>query len=184
MRKVIHKYYGAWNTQKEEAWLNRMAAQGLCLISYSFCRYEFEDCLPGEYEIRIQLLDNPCRHPESEHYISFLEETGAEQVGSYMRWAYFRKKTADGPFELFSDNQSRSQHLSNVIPFLAVLGGANLLVGAGELFLYFYFYYNYFAPAFLVLGILNLCLGVLCTFGAFRLHRQKKRLKKEHTLFE
>ena len=183
MRKIIHKYYGAWNVQKEEAWLNKMAAQGLCLISYSFCRYEFEDCLPGEYEIRIQLLDNPCRHPESEHYIAFLEETGAEQVGSYMRWAYFRKKTADGPFELFSDNQSRSKYLSSVTPFLGILGGANLLIGAGELSLYFYYSLSNLA-ILLVLGITNLILGVLCSFGAIRLCRQKKRLKKEQTLFE
>lgn len=49
MRKIIHKAIFAWNFDKEEKWLNEMAAKGLCLISVGFCKYEFEDCEPGEF---------------------------------------------------------------------------------------------------------------------------------------
>ena len=50
--------FWAWNFDKEEKWLNEMAAKGLCLISVGLFRYDFEDCEPGEYQIRMQLLKN------------------------------------------------------------------------------------------------------------------------------
>ena len=107
MRRIIHKWFWVWNFDKEEQWLNEMAAKGLCLVSTGFCKYEFEDCLPGEYQIRMQLLDKLPHHPESQKYIEFLEDTGAEQVGSFTRWVFFRKKASLGDFNLFSDNASR-----------------------------------------------------------------------------
>ncbi len=49
MRKTIHKLFFIWDFDKEEKWLNQMAAKGLALVSVGFCKYEFEDCIPGEY---------------------------------------------------------------------------------------------------------------------------------------
>lgn len=106
MRKIVHKWFWGWDFDKEEKWLNEMAAKGLALVSVSFCKYEFEHCLPGEYAVRMELLDHFPGHPESEQYIAFIEESGAEQAGSYGRWVYFRKNRAEGEFELFSDNDS------------------------------------------------------------------------------
>ena len=53
------------------------------------------------------MLENHPDSPESRKYLEFLEEAGIERVGSYMRWVYLRKKAADGPFDLFSDYESR-----------------------------------------------------------------------------
>lgn len=80
MRRIIHKVIFAWNFDKEEVWLNEMAAKGLCLVSVGFCKYEFEDCQPGEYQICMQMLESMPWHPESQKYIEFLEETRAEHV--------------------------------------------------------------------------------------------------------
>ena len=110
MRKVIKKVFMAWEYEKEEKWLNEMAAKGLALVDYSIFRYSFEPCEPGEYTFKIQLLEHNPNHPESEQYIRFMEETGAEQVASYLNWVYFRKKTAEGPFEIFSDIESKLKH--------------------------------------------------------------------------
>ena len=107
MRQTIHKWFWVWDFEKEETWLNEMAAKGLCLVSVGFCKYEFEDRIPGEYRVCLQLLDKCPRHPESKKYIEFLETMGVEHTGSFTRWAYFRKKAVDGKFELFSDNDSR-----------------------------------------------------------------------------
>ena len=41
MRQTIHKLFWAWEFDKEEKWLNEMAARGLCLVSIGFCKYEF-----------------------------------------------------------------------------------------------------------------------------------------------
>ena len=115
MRRTIRKWFWVWNFDKEEKWLNEMAAKGLALVGVGFAKYEFEESLPGEYAVHFELLQHSKSHPESENYIRFIEETGAEQVGNYLRWVYFRKKTADGPFALFSDNASRITHLKRII---------------------------------------------------------------------
>ncbi len=119
MKKVIWKGY--FDFEKEERWLNEMAAKGFALTRYTWCRYEFEETEPGEYIYRIELLKEHARHPESRRYIEFTEETGAEYVTSYFRWVYFRKKAALGPFELYSDLESRIGHYRRVRLFWLVL---------------------------------------------------------------
>jgi hypothetical protein len=108
MKYIIWKPY--WNNEREEKWLNEMAAKGLALHSYSWLRYVFEETPPGEYIYRLELLKYKPTHPESMQYIKFVEETGAECVVTYWRWAYFRKKAADGTFELYTDFTSRIAH--------------------------------------------------------------------------
>lgn len=98
MRQMIHKWFWIWDFDKEEKWLNEMAAKGLALTAVGWCRYEFEDCIPGEYKICVDFLDNHFGKVENEKYIEFLEETGAEHVGSMFRWAYFRKKLREKIF--------------------------------------------------------------------------------------
>lgn len=50
--KKIHKLFWVWQFDNEENWLNEMAAKGLALVGVGFCRYEFEECTPGEYNVR------------------------------------------------------------------------------------------------------------------------------------
>lgn len=178
MRKVVHKLFWVWQFDKEEKWLNEMVAKGLCLVSVGLCRYEFEDCLPGEYKIRMELLENSPRSVESSQYISFIEETGVEQVGSCMRWVYFRKKAAEGPFELFSDNDSRINHLTRIIRFMLSMGVANLIVGFYNLFLCYYW-----QSELNFLGIVNLVVCVFLAVGSFGLMKKRRRLRTEQLLF-
>ena len=65
MRQTIRKWFWVWEFEKEEKWLNDMAVKGLSLVSVGFCRYEFEDSMPGEYRVRLLLLDKMPHHPES-----------------------------------------------------------------------------------------------------------------------
>ena len=37
MRRIIKKLFFVWDFDKEEKWLNEMAAKGLCLVSTGFC---------------------------------------------------------------------------------------------------------------------------------------------------
>ena len=179
MRKTIRKWFWAWNFEKEEKWLNEMAAQGLALVGVGFCKYEFEDALPGEYTVRMELLQNKKEHPESEKYIRFIEETGAEQVGNYLRWVYFRKKTADGPFDLFSDYASRIAHLKRIKTLLLPIGILNIWLGVQNVGLFFWQHFDGN-----LIGLVNLLLGILCCAGAIPLHRMIKTLKKEQQIFE
>lgn len=179
MRKIIKKWFWAWDFDKEEVWLNEMAAKGLCLMGVGWCRYEFEDSLPGEYGIRLELLEKVPSNPESEKYIEFIESTGAEHIGSWMRWVYFRKKKTDGEFELFSDNASKIKHLTRVINFIFILGIANLLVGVGNTV-------NAMinVPELTFLPVINIILGAFAMWGCYRLHKKRKKLKAEQNIFE
>ena len=179
MKKVIHKWFWIWDFDKEEKWLNEMAAKGLVLTSVGFCRYEFEDCVPGEYKICLEFLENNFSNAENEKYIEFLEETGAEHIGTFFRWAYFRKRTTEENFRLFSDNTSRIKHLTRIISFIAFLLGLNLYMGCYNLFLYFYWH----NPVNLF-GIINLLIFAFGMIGLVRLLQKRRALKSEHQIFE
>ncbi len=178
MRTTIHKWFWAWDFDKEEKWLNEMAAMGLALTSVSLSRYEFEPCLPGEYNIRVELLEKLPSRAESRHYISFVEDMGATHVGTFMRWVYFRKNTADGPFDLFSDKSSQISHLNRILLLLGVFCGLNLYWVIYSRFLI----ENSFGTNFL--WALNLVAVLFLAYGFIKINRKKKKLKKEQQIFE
>ena len=95
-RKTIRKWVWVWDFDKEEAWLNDMAQSGWVLESVGFCRDTFVKCEPGEYSVRMEM------HSFDEEYLRFMQDTGAEYIGRMVMWIYFRKKTAEGSFDLFS----------------------------------------------------------------------------------
>lgn len=180
MRKVIHKVFMVWDFDKEEAWLNEMAAIGLSLVSVGWCRYEFEDSAPGEYKIRLDFLKDYFKSAENEKYIAFLEETGAEQVGAWGGWVYFRKKAAEGDFQLFSDNASRISYLTRIIRFIGALVGINVFAAVYNLSLFFTLHHNEAN----LLGLVNLLIAAVCAPGLFRIVRKRKKLREEQQIFE
>ena len=179
MRKTIRKWFWVWDFDKEEQWLNEMAAKGLALVGVGFCRYDFEDCMPGEYQVRLELLENQLGHAESQQYIRFLEETGVEQVGNYFRWVYFRKKTTDGAFDLYSDLESRIKHLKRIIALILPISLANLCIGFSNVG-------NAMATGIWIakVGYVNLTIGALGCMGAWKLQKKRKRLEEEAQIFE
>lgn len=114
MKHTIYKFFSIGAYEKEEKWLNDMAAKGLMLTDVGFCRYVFEEGTPGEYVYRLELLQHLPSHAESVTYIRFLEDTGVKFVGSYLRWVYLRKKAQDGIFELYSDVDSKIKHCKRI----------------------------------------------------------------------
>ena len=179
MRKIVHKLFWMWDFDKEEKWLNEMASKGLALTSVGFCRYEFEDCVPGEYKLCLEFLGRGLSGAENEKYIEFLEETGAEHVGTFSGWVYFRKKTSEESFQLFSDYSSRIQYLTRIIRFIAVLGGLNLYIGCFNLFMFFW--HNFYGN---LIGTINLLIGAISMIGMTRLIRKRKKIKAEQRIFE
>ncbi len=179
MRKTVHKVIWGWDFDKEEAWLNDMAAKGLSLISVGLFRYDFEETDPGEYQIALELLEHTPNHPETEQYFRFLEETGVEQIGTVFRWAYYRRKTADGPFEVFSDKESRMKHLIRILWLVAIAAGGNFYAGVYNLWL-FHLWHNPIS----LLGIISLVLCALCCWGIWKLWKKIKQLKDESQIYE
>lgn len=179
MKGVIHKWYWVWDYDKEEKWLNEMAAKGSCLTSVSFCRYVFEDCEPGEYSYRLELLEHNPNHMESQQYLAFLEETGVEQIGSIMSWVYLRKKADAGTFELYSDHHSRIKHLNRILFLLGLLGGYNIFAGIYNLYLLLFM-----GSSVNSIGFVSLLLGAFIMGGFAKIYRKRCKLEKEQQIFE
>lgn len=115
MRHVVHRWFSIGAYEREEKWLNEMSSKGMQLVYADGLRYAFEEGTPGEYIYRLELLEHLPSNAESIAYLRFLEETGVEHVASFMRWVYLRKKASDGPFDIYSDIDSRMKHNRRII---------------------------------------------------------------------
>ncbi|MBR2990416.1 MAG: DUF2812 domain-containing protein [Solobacterium sp.] len=165
-RKKVWKLFFVWDFEKEEAWLNEMAAEGWTLCSVGFCNYTFERSLPEEYTIRMEM------RPYDPEYIRFMEETGVEYIGRIIQWLYFRKRTEEGPFDLFSDIDSKIEHLGRIGKMIASIGILNLGIGI----------LNSVNPTHM--GWINLLCATLLMYALGRIHGEKKYLEKERSLRE
>ncbi|NLL48245.1 MAG: DUF2812 domain-containing protein [Firmicutes bacterium] len=170
MKKRVYKVFT--NYEKEEVWLNRMAASGWHCTDYFFCRYIFTKGEPGEYTYRIQLLDNSPDHPENAEYLELLADAGIEVISSHLRWVYLRKKTAAGPFELFSDRESRIAHYKKIITMLLPVALVNFAFGFGLL-------HNPKA-----INSLNLAAALLVTYPLISYYRRIQALEKDGQIHE
>ena len=180
MRQVIRKWFWAWEFDKEEKWLNDMAAQGKALVSARYITYEFEDSQPGEYAIRLEMLENSPATPESQQYIEFVESTGAEYVGKVIKWIYFRKKKELGEFELHGDNATRLKHVKRIIMLVlplsimnAVIGSYNLIIGL-----------SLGSPLNVLCSMISFAVAGLLGCGVKKLNMKKQQLEKDSQLFE
>jgi len=131
MRTEVYRLFA--DNDKEEQWLNEMAAKGWNLIASGVPAYTFEEGTPGEYAFRIILLKHKVNHPESISTIRFIEETGAEHVGSNWKWVYFRKKTGDGAFDIYTDTASLIQHYKRMANLLCLVGIVALLAAMSQI---------------------------------------------------
>jgi hypothetical protein len=107
-RKIVFKGYTDFN--KEERWLNEMAAKGLACVGWYPYIYVFERAEPGAWTYRSGVL--PAT--DSRQYLDFMADAGVETVAAFNRAAIFRKPAAKGPFELFTDTESRIAHYQSI----------------------------------------------------------------------
>ena len=162
-RMTLHKWFWVWTFEKEEEWLNEMALKGWVLERVGFATFHFVACEPGEYTIRLEMRAN------DEDYLSFLEDTGAEYIGRLFAWIYLRKRTEKGPFDIFSDIDSRIRHLNRICRMLLFIGILNLIIGT----------LNYAA-----IGWVNLLCSTLLMYALGRIHGKKEALERERLLRE
>jgi hypothetical protein len=128
----------------------------------------------------MEMLEKHPGNIESTQYIRFVEETGAEHIGSLFGWVYFRKKTGGEGFDLFSDIDSRIKHLNRILWVLGIISFANLINGINSIRIFFTF--DFIASK--VLSVLCfLALGLLW-YGIFRLYLKRRKLEKEKILHE
>ncbi len=163
--KKVFKWYWVWDFDKEELWLNEMAAEGWALSRVGWCTYYFEKTEPGEYEVRLE-----CRKAD-DSYISFVQEMGAEYLGRVFLWIYFRRRSELGAFELNSDLDSRIGMLNTINRFILPLGLANLFLGL----------LNVSRSG---VGAVNLVVAAVLAYAYGRIQGKKDELQRERRLHE
>jgi hypothetical protein len=175
--KVVFKLF--WDFEKEESWLNAMAAKGLNLMRYSWGMYRFEAGAPGEWIYRIELLPKRPGNASSKEYLGFMTEAGVETVTTYMSWVYFRKPAADGPFELFTDLDSRIVHYKRVLALFATLTAVLATLASANVV-------NADRGGWITVFVLTLTItvGVLLAVQTLRLARRVSRLKGLKQLYD
>lgn len=187
----ITRFKPFWSVEKEQNWINQMSANGYALTDYFWIRYVFEKTEPGEYAYQIDLLEKNINTPETDAYIKFLEESDIEVVSTYMRWIYLRKKTSNGPFQLYTDNESRLKYLHRrrnfwlgliVLEFWAAFVNA---VPAISSMLEDDFFPDYFYRINVFFAVLCFCIGICMFIGClYPIRTQIKKIRKEQNLFE
>lgn len=180
-RKSVYKMLFIWDWEEEERWLNEMAAQGWHFVKYSFpFRYTFERGEPGAYQYCLQALEHKIGSMESQNYIAFLRDMNIEVVDSYLYWVYFRKPADGQPFEIFSDVESKMNHMRRfaLIPLLCLIvlclnlmWGAPILIDNGGVM-------------GLLLVVLEIIFAVLMVYGLTRMTVKYLELAKQQQLHE
>ena len=187
MKHVVRKAY--WDYEKEEKWINDMTAKGMHLDNYSWCKYTFVEGEPGEYIYRLELLENTATHAESIAYLKFLEENGVEHVSSYMRWVYLRKKATEGPFEVYTDIESKMKYFKRVNSFWLSLSLAEITIGLANLGIWIANQtaieeYSKFINVNLIGGAICTFIGLGCLSLSRPLRKKMRQLKNESHVHE
>jgi len=160
------------------------------MTEYNPCRYTFEECEPGEYIYRLELLENQITHSDSQSYIKFMEDNGAQHVASYLRWVYFRKKASAGPFEIYTNLETRIMHYQRIIRLWIFLGFAMLFAVLSSIpsvidfFVNGYRNFGYRITIFFIAGVI-FPLGTVLFFRFLPRYLKKvKMLKRERDIRE
>lgn len=164
--RKVHKLFLVWSFDAEERWLNAMVQEGWVLDRVGLCTYHFRRCEPGEYTVRLEMKET------DDDYIRFMEETGAAYIGRVFNWIYFRRKAELGPFDIFSDIDSKIAHLNKIGRMLTLVGGANLMIGLVNAFI------------FSQSGIINLLCASALMYALGRIHGKRESLECQRLLTE
>ncbi|MCI8878563.1 MAG: DUF2812 domain-containing protein [Oscillospiraceae bacterium] len=92
----------------EEDWLNDWCQRGWAFKRFCMGFFNFIPCHPGEFIYRIDLVPGTgLRCDDYWGYVSFMKEMGVEVLQRWGRWVYLRKRTEDGPFDVYTDLDSQ-----------------------------------------------------------------------------
>src|SRR5665648_366025 len=127
--------------------------------------------------------------PESQNYIKFLEENGVECVATYMRWVYLRKKSSEGPFDIYSDNDSKLSHFKRmnlwwrtIVWIEIIAGGMNATIAIAGYMGYIETESNHFVN--LIGGLVLIGFGLLFYVLGGKTRQKIRELKREIAIRE
>lgn len=165
-----------YDKDEEEIWLNEMCLKGWAFKKFFLGFYTFEKCKPGEYNYQIDILDN--WNGEKKDYADFMEATEVKIVGQWWRWVYLEKKASEGPFEMYTDLESKIIQYTKIKNFFKILFFM-------ELFIFFFELINLFiaSPSFIYVPLVcTILIGFICLAMiriVLKCNKKIKELKKQ-----
>ena len=116
--KRVWNWFTIADVEREEKWLNEMAAAGWLLEKWNGnFRYTFRRGERGAWLYKIDMIDDEERGLDGEVYINFLNECGIEVAYRYKKWLFLRKRAVDGPFDTANDLYSRLRITNKVYSY-------------------------------------------------------------------
>lgn len=120
---------------KEEKWINGMAAEGWALWHTNGVIYRFKKCEPGEFIYQID-FDEERSRKEVEDYVVFRSQCGDQFVHQWKRKLYWKRESASGPFEAENNvaaklrltNKAFNFHLKSFIGLTLIAAAAFLIL--------------------------------------------------------
>lgn len=175
------KFRWYYDKDKEEAWLNEMAAEGFAMTRFRFGFYWFEDCEPGEYIYQIDLFTENKGSMTHREYISLIQDTGAEYVCSWGWWRIFRRKAKLGSFRLYTDASSRLEQYRRIFRFFRNVGIFELAVLCYEVILTVTTWNRSADVGVLCLAadMIILAVGIVIWENAYHIRQKIKRMEQE-----
>ena len=163
--------------QKEEAWINEMSEQGWHLKKFFTIFFTFEKGEPGKYIYRNEYVEG--QEPE---YLEFLADANIEYVCKVFGWAYFRKETMDGSFELYTDTTSKLRYLTKLFNLNLMLFVPNCMF----LFINLYLGFVSERTKYLSFGAASISLvaSLLMLVAMYKVLKRRKVTKNNLVLFE
>lgn len=153
-----------YDKDAEEEWLKTMSSSGWAFKKFFLGFYTFVPCAPFEYSYQIALLDN--WKGDKADFATFMEEVGVDVVGQWWRWVYLQKKTVDGPFELYTDLESKIAQYTKIRDFFIVFSVIELICFCMELI-------ATISTGYYVYGIFTIILGAI-SLAFLRIVRKTK----------
>lgn len=171
--KKFRLYY---DKDKEEEWLMEMSNQGWAFKSFFLGVYTFKPSESGEYIYQIDLLDDWSG--DNKDFSEFMEDSGVEVVSQWYRWVYLRKKAADGPFEMYTDVESKIMQYKKMEKFFTVV----LIIEFIVLIIEFMAAIHTGKIAFMIITIVIGLIIFIILHNLLKCKEKIRKLEKEHTL--
>ena len=179
MKKVMYRFY--LDYEKEEKWINEMAAHGWHLKKFSFGRFTFTKGEPDAFIYRNEFISGMSTN-EKKDYFEFLKDSGITIINEFGGWVYMKKAAAEGPFEIYTDTRSKIAYykrMLNIFLFLffvnAWMGIMNISVFGDKVKT------GFISPT---IGVLNIAAALLIAFPIFKIIQRKRALEKKQQFFE
>ena len=180
MKKVRYRVY--LDYEKEEKWINEMAAQGWHLEKLFLGRFTFTKGEPGAFTYRNEFLGAMSKQ-EKQDYFELLKDSGITIIYELGGWIYMKKVTAEGPFEIYTDTQSKIDYykrMLNIFFLLFFINVWSLIMNVGIL------RDRTQLPELFNSGldVLNIVAALLIAIPIIKIIQRKRALMKKKDLYE